>query len=120
MALPPTTSIPHPGRNTVHVYVNPDTGDITFHPSVIHVGAGTQVTWLHVSGGPFTIHFSGRSPFGGGRASLHSRGEKLVSPPIAVRAGGHRFAYSVAAAVSSGGHQGKIATGGGGVLAVNG
>lgn len=111
--------VPHPRPDTVHIAMNVRTGDITFHPSILHVGHGRTVTWLYMNGGPFTIHFSGRSPFAGGRASLHSTDGKVVSPPLPRGAVGHRFRYGLAARVSHGEHGGKIAMGAGGVLAVS-
>jgi plastocyanin len=112
--------VPHPGPNTVHIQLNASTGDVTFHPTTIHVGAGRTVTWAYMNGGPFTIHFDGQSPFAGGRASLHSRGEQLVSPPLPQGTAGHRFRYRVMARVAHGDHAGKIGHGEGGVLAVTG
>jgi plastocyanin len=98
----------------VHVHINPQTGDVTFHPTVVHVRRGQRVAFRSTSSTPFTIHFRGRSPLPSGKKNIHSTGKIAVTPPL--RPGNYH--YGIAGQVGDGDHKGKIAIGHGASIVV--
>lgn len=92
-------------RNVV-ISVDPETGDITYAPSALHVSQKDTVIWETAGRHPFTIVFP-QTPFADGTVSLRSSGLPVESHPFAPAALGI-YHYLVAVAVGGGKDGAKI------------
>jgi plastocyanin len=55
----------------VEITVDPNTRDMTYKPSVLHVNTGDTIKWTSPDG-EFTLVFAARTPFGNAQSEIRS------------------------------------------------